>query len=206
MFSFFLLDDDRLSPMDQPDTRPRLVWRICRWLFRQCENCLALVGVLALIYFLCFDVSVMTSPSMSPTLLGTSWRNGDWILTEKVTYRFRRPARWEIVRIRRDEGPMMMKRVVGLPGESIRIDDDGNVRIDGRPVKPPAGFACPKYIPKGIVGDGQTVECGRGYFVLGDDTKDSEDSRFSGPVPPQGIVGRVWLILAPRSRIGFVGP
>lgn len=206
MFSFSVLGSEPSMAMNQPDNRPPLVWSICRCLFRQCENCLALVGLLALFYFVCFDISVMTSPSMSPTLQGTSWRNGDWILTEKVTYRFRRPARWEIVRIRRDEGPMIMKRVVGLPGETIRIDEKRNVLIDGLPMEPPAGFVCPKYIPKGNVGEGKTAECGRGYFVLGDDTKDSEDSRFSGPVPPEKIVGRVWLILAPRSRIGFVGP
>jgi signal peptidase I len=192
--------------MTEPKNRRRLVWYVCRWLFRQCENCLALVGLLSLVYFFCFDISVMTSPSMSPTLQGTNWRNGDWVLTEKITYRFRRPARWEVVRIRRDEGPMIMKRVIGLPGESIRIDEGRNVLINGRPLKPPAGFACPKYIPKGIVGAGQTAECGRGYFVLGDDTKDSEDSRFTGPVPPEKIVGRVWLILAPRPRMGFVNP
>jgi len=143
---------------------------------------------------------------MSPTLQGTSWRNGDWLLTEKITYRFRRPARWEIVRIRRDEGPMIIKRVVGLPGESIRIGNDRNVLIDGRPVKPPAGFDCPKYISQGTVRNGQTAACGEGYFVLGDDTDDSDDSRFSGPVPPEKSVGRVWLILAPRSRFGFVNP
>jgi signal peptidase I len=192
--------------MNEPANRPRFVWRACRWLFRQCENCLALVGLLTLICFFCFDFSVMTSPSMSPTLQGTSWRNGDWVLTEKVTYRFRRPARWEVIRIRREKGPMIMKRVVGLPGESIRIGDDKNILINDRPVNPPAGFACPKYIPQGNVGDGQAVECGQGYYVLGDDTNDSDDSRFAGPVPPGRIVGRVWLIVAPRSRIGFVGP
>ena len=192
--------------MNQPASKPRLVRRVLRWLFRQCENCLALIGLLALIYFFCFDLSIVTSASMSPTLRGTSWRNGDHVLTEKISYRLRRPARWEVIRIRRDNGVKVMKRVVGLPGETIQVRQGGRIFIDGRPVDPPAGFDCPKYRPERNLRDDRAVDCGRGYYVLGDDTKDSDDSRYTGPVPPEDIIGRAWLIVAPRSRVGFVNP
>ena len=54
--------------------------------------------------------------------------------------------------------------------------------------------------------DGKTVECGDGYFVLGDYSLDWDDSRFNGPVPPGDVIGRPWVILAPASHRGFVNP
>jgi len=44
------------------------------------------------------------------------------------------------------------------------------------------------------------------YHVLGDDTRDSQDSRFDGPIPTDQIKARAWLIVWPFSRIGFVNP
>ena len=54
--------------------------------------------------------------------------------------------------------------------------------------------------------DKPPAECGDGYFVLGDDTRDSQDSRFEGPVERRRIVGRVWLRIWPPRRIGWVNP
>jgi len=192
--------------MNEPASKPGLGWRLLRWLLRQCENCLALIGLLTLIYLLCFDLSVMTSPSMAPTRQGTSWRDGDHVLTEKVSYRLRRPARWEVIRIHREDGVKVMKRVVGLPGETVQIREDGRIVIDGSLIDPPDGFDCPQYKPQCKLMDGAAVDCGRGYFVLGDDTIDSDDSRYTGPVPPEEIMGRAWLIVAPWPRVGFINP
>jgi signal peptidase I len=187
-------------------SQPGSFWRISRWLLRQCENCLALIGLFVIIYWLCFDLSTITSPSMGPALQGTNWRNGDRVLTEHVSYWFRHPARWEVVCIRRDNGAKIMKRVVGLPGEKLEIREDGGILINGSPIDPPADFDCPKYRPIGDMLRGEPVDCGAGYYVLGDDTSDSDDSRYNGPVPLEKISGRAWLIVAPRARIGFVNP
>ena len=48
------------------------------------------------------------------------------------------------------------------------------------------------------------MPCGSGYYVLGDDLKDSDDSRFNGPVPADRIMGRAWLIVWPMKRLGWV--
>ena len=53
---------------------------------------------------------------------------------------------------------------------------------------------------------GKTVACGRGYFVMGDDSRDSEDSRFEGPIVPERILFRARFRVWPRSRIGWVNP
>ena len=119
---------------------------------------------------------------MSPTLLGTSAENGDRVLTERVSYYFRKPKRWEVVAFRRDDGTEIMKRVVGLPGESVRLTRQQQILIDGEEVPFPQELSFLFYLPFGNLADGKTVPCGEGYYVMGDESRDSDDSRFNGPV------------------------
>lgn len=177
-----------------------LVRRIVRWI----ERGLAVVGLLALIYAFCFDLSIIASQSMAPTLLGTSVDNGDWVLTEKVSYWFRKPDRWEVIIFFDNTGTRVMKRVVGLPGERVRLRRGGHLEIDGQPLPVPESLPFLHYIPYGNLFDGKPVPCKEGYYVLGDDSRDSNDSRYEGNIPPHRILGRAWFIVRPWSRAGFV--
>src|SRR5690242_18106932 len=97
-------------------------WRkMTRRLLRWSERCFAILGLLAVLYVLMFDISTIISPSMSPTLRGTNIDNGDRVLTEKVSYRFRNPRRWEVITFLNNEGQRVMKRVIGLPGETVQV-------------------------------------------------------------------------------------
>ena len=175
-----------------------------RWGARQIERVLAVIGLMALIYWLAFDYSCILSNSMSPTLLGTSYKDGDRVLTERISYWFRKPRRWEVITIRYPDGRQVMKRVVGLPGEKIQMLREGKILINGSAVEPPAQLDFLSYFPFGNLIAQKTVDCGEGYFVLGDYSRDSDDSRFNGPVPPEEIIGRAWVILGPAGRRGFV--
>lgn len=190
------------SPGDEPTPARRR--RPVRWLLRQAEHLLAAFGLVTLVYLVCFDVSRITSPSMSPTLQGESWDTGDVLLSEKVSYYFRRPRRWDVMTLRSPTGKQVAKRVIGLPGESVQMLRGGRILIDGREIHPPAKLEFLEYFPFGNLTAGATVDCGDGYYVLGDDSKDSDDSRFNGPVPPEEITGRAWFILAPAERRQFV--
>ena len=117
-------------------SRPR---RIVRWLLRLTVRLLAVFGLLTAIYLACFRYSRMTSPSMSPTLQGDNWEDGDRVLTEKVSFWFRQPRRWEVITVRSRDGMVVMKRVVGLPGEAVQMLRHGEILIDGRQIA--AGFA-----------------------------------------------------------------
>jgi signal peptidase I len=163
----------------------------------------ATFGFLVAVYALCFDLSVMVSPSMSPTLKGTSIENGDRILTEKVSIWFCRPRRLEVITFLNNEGVRVMKRVVGLPGEEVQVTKEGSFWVNGEPIELPASVDR-KYLRYGNLTDLKPVPCGDGYYVLGDFTSDSDDSRFNGPVKPSRILGRAWLIVSPWSRFGFV--
>jgi len=181
------------------------LWSVLRLLLRWAERGFAVLGVLFLIYHLAFDLSVIASPSMSPTLQGTAFDNGDWVLTERVSYWLREPRRWEVVAFRKQDGLKVMKRVVGLPGEELSMPGRG-LAVNGTLLERPPSLERIQYFAYGNVSHGRSVPCGDGYYMLGDDSRDSEDSRFEGPVQRKQVMGRAWLIVWPPERIGPVNP
>jgi signal peptidase I len=182
--------------------RPR--WRTTRWLLRQAERALALIGLGMIVYFACFDLSRVTSQSMAPTLRGEDWQTGDCVLTEKVSYWLRQPRRWEVMTFRTRDGVQVMKRVIGLPGEHVQLRRGGQIVIDGKPLDVPTELSFLHYFPFGNVIEDQVVDCKDGYYILGDNSQDSDDSRFNGPVWPEQVTGRAWLIVAPAKHRGFI--
>jgi signal peptidase I len=188
------------------ETSSKRNWRgRVRKALRWAEHGFAAFGLLVLVYYMTIDVSVITSGSMKPTLHGENVDEGDWVVTEKLSYRFRDPTRWEVAAIDKADGLHVMKRVVGLPGERVSLVH-GHVNIDGHEAPRPESLEHLEYLAVANVYPGREAECGDGYFVLGDDTRDSQDSRFEGPVARDRIVGRAWLRVWPPKRIGWVNP
>jgi signal peptidase I len=176
---------------------------VLRWLARFVRNGLAVVGLLSIIYHTCFHLSVVVSGSMAPTLQGDDNTPRDWILSERVSYWFREPQRWEVVEFWTDEHMVVAKRIVGLPGEDIAIRS-GRAFINGAPVRVPEALSFLHYFAEGMLRNGLSRSCGGSYFLLGDDSEDSYDSRYEGPVDRSTFNGRVRLIVWPPSRIGWV--
>ncbi len=172
-------------------------------MLRLVEHFLAGVGLLFIVYHLGFEVTVITSGSMAPALQGTSYENGDRILVEKITRHFRPPKRFEVYCFYEPDGTPVAKRIIGLPGEKISIRDY-QIYINGSPLPVPASLKNLRYYGEGNLARGQPVNCGTDYFVLGDDSIDSQDSRYIGPVSRGILRGRAWCILWPPARTGFV--
>ena len=128
--------------------------------------------------------------SMEPTLF-----EEQRLVIEKVSYRLRLPERGEIIVIRpQDDGKIpLIKRVVGLPGETIAVHDD-QVFIDGDPLEEPYlrvvthGFYPITTIPDDAV------------FVMGDNRDRSRDSRMFGSVPVEDVIGRALLRYWPLAE------
>ena len=139
-------------------------------------------------------------PSMQPTLY-----DGDNLILDKITYRFRDPKRFEVVvfPFRNGENKNYIKRVIGLPGETVKIDDEGNIYINGEKLEESFGLEVIKN--PGIAAEGMTLGEGE-FFVLGDNRNNSEDSRYEvvGPVKKSEIMGRAWLRIWPLNSFGFV--
>jgi signal peptidase I len=162
------------------------------WLRELLEAVLpALVIVLVVNVFLA-QATRVEGQSMDPTL-----HDRQRIVIEKLTYRFRPPRRGEIVVLRRPQPDPLIKRVVGLPGEMVAIEN-GRVYIDGQPLDEPylnemtRGVLSPQIVPEGHV------------FVLGDNRDSSNDSRAFGMVSVEDIVGRAWVRYWPPNEIGLV--
>jgi signal peptidase I len=136
--------------------------------------------------------------SMEPSL-----HDGERLLVDKVTYRFRSPERGEIIVFSYPKDPRrkFIKRVIGIPGDVIEIRNR-TLYINGSPIEE-AYIRGPMYQPFGPI----TVPEGT-VWVLGDNRNNSEDSRFPdvGPVPLKNIVGRALFVYWPPQEIGMIHP
>lgn len=124
--------------------------------------------------------------SMNPTL-----QDGEYILVNRLAYKIGNPVRGDIVVFSFPMDPRqdLIKRVIGLPGESISVQD-GKVMIDGVPLEEPYIAAPPIYNDTWVVPEGQ-------LFVLGDNRNESKDSHEWGFLPLENVVGRAILIYWP---------
>ncbi|RMF35950.1 MAG: signal peptidase I [Chloroflexi bacterium] len=152
----------------------------------------ALVIALVINLFLAQATQVQ-GQSMEPTL-----HSQQRLVVEKITYRFHGPRRGDIVVLRVPQaGPeMLIKRVVGLPGETVLIKE-GHLYINGQRIQEP-------YLPALTGGqDYGPVEVPPLHiFVLGDNRSFSRDSRSFGPVPIENVVGRAWFSYWPPEVWG----
>jgi signal peptidase I len=94
----------------------------------------------------------------------------------------------------------------------VRTDSASTARLD-KPAQAISGsraaVECPhslhlEQLRFGNLMEDKPVPCGDGYYVLGDELKDSDDSRFNGPVPARRVMGRAWLIIWPWKRAGWI--
>jgi len=142
-----------------------------------------------LINTLVAEAALIDGPSMQPNLY-----TGFAILAEKVSYQLHSPQRGDVVLFDLPEKTQpLVKRVLALPGETIAVRE-GHTYINGRPLEEPwvTYFGGPDYPTTRVPADH--------VFVLGDNRRDSRDSRFFGPVPMEAIRGHVILILWPLDE------
>ena len=96
-----------------------------------------------------------------------------------------------------------IKRLIGLPGETIRIED-GRIYINGSPLKEPSSITGRYYITEGDYGTKELKIPLDSYFVLGDNVTNSKDSRFWGFVPKKDMIGKAMIIYWPPWRIRVI--
>lgn len=162
-----------------------------------------LAAVIALSWFLITFVAQRTDvngTSMVPTL-----EDGDQLIADKITYRFRDPERFDIIIFpyQYAENTYFIKRVIGLPGETVRIDEQGNIYINGEILSENYGYEQMEYA--GLAAE--EIHLGEDeYFVLGDNRNVSEDSRYPdvGNIKRSDIIGRAWLRIYPFSKFGLM--
>ena len=130
--------------------------------------------------------------------------DGDNLIVEKLSYRFSDPKRFDIIVFPpTGKKEYYIKRIIGLPGETVQIDENGNIYINGELLEENYGAETiqnPGRAANPItLGDDE-------YFVMGDNRNNSQDSRSEevGNVKRSQIIGRAWLRIWPLTKFGLL--
>jgi signal peptidase I len=167
-------------------------------LLRDILEAVVLAAVLFFVLQFVFQNTIVEGQSMEPNFV-----DRQWLLVNKLAYRFGAPARGDVIVFDAPEGEdkEFIKRVIGLPGESVTMRD-GVVAINSRPIAEP-------WLPRRDgTHFGPFIVPPNQYFVLGDNRPNSNDSRTWGHVgaalAADRIVGKAWLSIWPRQVWGVV--
>jgi signal peptidase I len=153
------------------------------------------VGAVVVVRHFVVQPFLVAGDSMVP-----NFENGDYLLIDELTYRLRTPARGEVMVFHHDEFTYYIKRVIGLPGEEVKIEG-GKITIINK--EHPDGFVLNEpYLPATTRTDGALdVKLGDNqYYMLGDNRAFSYDSRRWGPLAKDQVVGRVAARLWPIAQ------
>ncbi len=159
------------------------------------------IAIFLFIYLLVLQPHKIKGESMDP-----NFADGEYLLTEKVSYRFREPARGDVIVFEAPgtKGDEFIKRVIGLPKEKVSLNNS-RVYINDEVLTesyisestPTAGGV--------FLSDGKEITVPPNhYFVLGDNRLASSDSRTWGFITKEAITGRAWIIYWPPSMTGLV--
>ena len=131
--------------------------------------------------------------------------DGDNLIVDKISYRFYEPERFDIIvfPFQQEEDTYYIKRIIGLPGETVQIGEDGTILINGMELEESYGREVIQ--EPGAAAEPLTLREGE-YFVLGDNRNASSDSRDPsvGMIQREDIVGRAWLRIYPFDKVGFI--
>lgn len=134
----------------------------------------------------------------------------EYLIIDEISYRFHNPTRGEVIVLEDPRNPtrFFIKRVIGLPGEEVNIQD-GQITIFNS--ENPEGVVLDeeKYLPNEVRTSGNIdVVLGEDqYYVLGDNRSASLDSRIIGPITKDEIIGRTWLRAWPLNKLTrFIPP
>jgi signal peptidase I len=183
------------TPEPPPKAPPNRRRALIEW------GVILLVALLAALLLRTFIIQpyFIPSGSMEPTL-----KVGDKVLVNKLSYDFHSIHRGDVIVFKKPADDFtpgikdLIKRVIGLPGETIS-SKDGFVYINGVRLNEPW---LPK-VDRGVtVGIKPTLIPPGEYYVMGDNRTDSSDSRVIGPIPKSLIVGRAFIKVWPLDRIG----
>jgi signal peptidase I len=155
--------------------------------------------LIAVAVFICLRFTVQ-SYTVVMSSMEPNFQDGDCIMVNKVCYRSSGPQRGEVIIFDppfTSEYPFI-KRVIGLPGETVEIDD-GKISINGIPLEEDEYIAeQPNYtMPATEISESE-------YFVLGDNRNNSNDSHNGWTVPQDNIIGKAWFTYWPPIKLGIV--
>lgn len=166
---------------------------------------LYLLGVLCATYLVITFVGQRTD--VDGVSMETTLSDGDNLIVDKISYRFRDPQRFDIIvfPFEYQENTYYIKRIIGLPGETVQIDEEGRIYINGEVLDEPYGKEVIR--PENIGIAANPIVLGEDeYFVMGDNRNNSSDSRTEvvGNIHRDDIIGRAWVRIWPLTKFGVL--
>ncbi len=203
MFNFKQTDNEKLDEGHKTSELAATVRSIALFVWDLAKVFLvAFVLVWGIIRPFIAEPFVVSGSSMVP-----NFHNREYLIVEKLSYRFHQPERGDVIVFRYPKDPTQyfIKRIIALPGERVTV---GQGRVTVYNTAHPEGFTLDEtYLPDQNVtlGRPELVELsGSEYYVLGDNRMYSSDSRVWGPLPKAEFIGKVWLRVLPLSQLGFI--
>ena len=174
----------------------RKVRRTLNWIFQI---------LVALVFGILVGISLFQSVTMQENSMEPTLQVGERFFVNRALYKVSSPKRDDIIVYKTsgsDDAALHIGRVIGLPGETVQISN-GNILINGEVYDENHDF--PEISNAGVASSGISLESGE-YFILGDNRNNSEDSRYGdiGNINKNYIVGKVWFIISPKDKFGFL--
>ena len=181
--------------------------RIAQFILDTIQAITLALAVFIVVYLFLFQPHQVKGSSMYP-----SFHNGEFLLTNKISYRFGIPQRGDVVVFKAPASEPCseieceyIKRIIALPGERVQVDN-GQILIDDK-VLDESHYLTQEVIttPGSFLAEGTERVIPQSYYlVLGDNRAYSRDGREFGPVPRESIVGKAWLRYWPPPKLGMV--
>lgn len=185
---------DPKDPTEQKASVGSFLWELARIIV------IAFVVMIAFRFFVA-EPFIVSGSSMVP-----NYHNREYLVVNKMTYRFNEPKRGDVIVFRypKDTTQYFIKRIIGLPGEKIKVEN-GKVYVYNNEHPDGSALTEPYLSNQDITfGNNQTVTLGNEeYFVLGDNRLASSDSRVWGILPKKDIIGTAWLRVFPLNTFGI---
>lgn len=178
-----------------------LVKKIIDFVMDILETVVFIGSIFIVVYLFILTPNQVKGSSMEP-----SFYSGDYILTSRITYKFRKPERGDVIVLKAPTNPDIeyIKRVIGLPGDKILIKN-GDVFINDQIMTENYIAAKTNLWEGGCVKEAVPYTVPQGeLFVMGDNRPRSSDSREFCSIPEQSVIGQVFYRYFPSDKIGTI--
>jgi len=161
--------------------------------------------VVALVISIVLYIFIMTPHEVIGNSMHPTYKNGEYLMANKVTYRVTNPQRGDVIIFKYSDTQDFIKRIIGLPGDTVMLKD-GQLYVNNKTLDESNYLNDSVYTNGGEFlkeGESKTVPEGE-YFVCGDNRPHSSDSRTFGSIKEENIKGKAWIVYFPFPEFRIV--
>ena len=176
-----------------------LIKKLLGSLFDFLQGIVVILAIMVMIYLFIMSPQEISGASMEP-----NFHNGEYILTNKIIYKFKEPIRGDVIIFKspKDKTVDYIKRIIGLPGDTVRLENNSYYVNDVKIEEPYEPSDMPIY-GGSFLAEGDEIIVPEGqYFVSGDNRPHSSDSREFGPIAKEDFIGKALFRYWPLNTLG----